>query len=122
MFRVVLPPDADRPDNVQEILTEMREKVPDLLAAYDPSRGRVMHRTDSVNVLMVASGEPILVLETGRTHLRPGDWVVQQGTWHAWHNPGVEPAAPLVEYPATHPHRSRPGPRSPAATRILEER
>lgn len=92
MLRFVVPPDSARSDDVQAIVDEIRQTVPDLLSTYDPARGRGMHRTDSVDVVMVVAGRPVLVLETGQVELGPGDWVVQQGTWHAWHNPGDEPA------------------------------
>lgn len=39
-----------------------------------------MHRTDSVDVELVLSGEVDLQLDDGTVTLRPGDWVVQNGT------------------------------------------
>ncbi|MGW4561756.1 cupin domain-containing protein [Streptomyces sp. NPDC004561] len=50
-----------------------------------------MHRTETVDVVTVVSGELVLVLETEETTLRPGDTVVQRGTKHAWHNRTDEP-------------------------------
>jgi quercetin dioxygenase-like cupin family protein len=50
-----------------------------------------MHRTRTVDVVTVISGEVVLVLETEETTLRPGDSVVQRGTSHAWHNRTTEP-------------------------------
>jgi hypothetical protein len=45
-----------------------------------------MHRTDTVDVVTVVSGELCLVTERGETVLRPGDSVVQRGTPHLWSN------------------------------------
>ena len=45
-----------------------------------------LHRTDTVDVITVVSGELCLVTENGETILRPGDSVVQRGTPHAWSN------------------------------------
>ena len=47
--------------------------------------GGAMHRTDSVDVVIVLSGEIGLEAEDGtEVTLRPGDVVVQNGAMHAW--------------------------------------
>jgi quercetin dioxygenase-like cupin family protein len=45
-----------------------------------------MHRTDTVDVVTVVSGELHAILETGEIVLRAGDSIVQRGTMHAWSN------------------------------------
>ena len=50
------------------------------------------HRTDTVDVVTVVSGEVYAVLESGETLLRQGDSLVQRGTMHAWHNRSESPA------------------------------
>ena len=45
-----------------------------------------IHRTETVDVVTVISGEIWVVTENGETVLRPGDSVVQRGTPHAWSN------------------------------------
>jgi hypothetical protein len=45
-----------------------------------------MHRTDTVDVVTVVSGELCVVTERGDTVLRSGDSVVQRGTPHLWSN------------------------------------
>jgi len=45
-----------------------------------------MHRTDTVDVVTVVSGELCVVTECAETVLRPGDSVVQRGTKHLWSN------------------------------------
>jgi mannose-6-phosphate isomerase-like protein (cupin superfamily) len=45
-----------------------------------------MHRTDTVDVVTVVSGELVAVMESGEAVLRPGDSIVQRGTKHAWKN------------------------------------
>ena len=50
-----------------------------------------MHKTDSVDLLVILSGRIRLVMEDGEVELGPGDTVVQQATRHAWWNPGPEP-------------------------------
>jgi mannose-6-phosphate isomerase-like protein (cupin superfamily) len=48
-----------------------------------------MHTTQTVDYGVVVSGEMELELDDGaKVHLKQGDCVVQNGTRHAWHNPG----------------------------------
>ncbi|MGE0747084.1 MAG: cupin domain-containing protein [Rhodospirillales bacterium] len=59
-----------------------------------------MHRTETVDYVIVMSGEMDMVLETGTVHLNPGDVIVQRGTLHNWVNNGTEPcriAAILID-------------------------
>jgi mannose-6-phosphate isomerase-like protein (cupin superfamily) len=50
-----------------------------------------MHLTDTIDLLVVVSGEVDLVLEAETVRLSAGDCIVQRGTWHAWENPTGEP-------------------------------
>ncbi len=51
-----------------------------------------MHRTPTIDVIVIISGEVDLVLDGGEeVHLLPGDSVIQRGTKHAWRNTGPEP-------------------------------
>lgn len=52
-------------------------------ATQDP----MMHTTDSVDYIYIASGAIVLALDNGtEVELQAGDTVVQQGVSHAWHN------------------------------------
>jgi mannose-6-phosphate isomerase-like protein (cupin superfamily) len=51
-----------------------------------------MHATDTLDYLVMISGELVLVVETGEVTLRPGDLIVDRGVIHGWRNDGVEPA------------------------------
>lgn len=57
-----------------------------------PGRTGPMHRTDTVDYVIVLSGELEMRLEQGSVRLGAGDVVVQRGTNHAWINPGPAPA------------------------------
>jgi naringenin degradation protein FdeH len=46
----------------------------------------VMHRTRTVDYVVVIEGEIVLILEDSEVTLRKGDVVVQRGTNHAWEN------------------------------------
>lgn len=75
---------------------EFEEFAPDIAAASDPSDAG-MHRTQSVDYVVVISGELWLEVDGGeRTLLRPGDTVVQIAGRHAWRNTAEDPATIAV--------------------------
>jgi mannose-6-phosphate isomerase-like protein (cupin superfamily) len=51
-----------------------------------------MHATDTLDFLVVISGELVLVVETGEVTLGPGDLIVDRGVVHGWRNDGPAPA------------------------------
>lgn len=54
--------------------------------------GAMMHRTDTIDFVIVQNGEVWLELPgQDLVRLGPGDTVVQRGTEHAWHNRSDEP-------------------------------
>ncbi|HEY4338350.1 MAG TPA: cupin domain-containing protein [Steroidobacteraceae bacterium] len=66
-----------------------------IIEIYPPGQGgkrTVMHRTRTLDYVVVIKGEIILMLDDSEVTLRAGDVVVQRGTDHAWENRGVEPA------------------------------
>ena len=66
-----------------------------IIEIYPPSKGgkrTVMHRTSTVDYVVVIKGEIVLVLDDSEVTLRPGDVVVQRGTDHAWENRSSAPA------------------------------
>ncbi|WP_328608396.1 cupin domain-containing protein [Amycolatopsis sp. NBC_00345] len=72
-------------------LAELERLMPGAMAAVEAGAPG-MHRTDSLDYVLVVSGEVTLELDGGeRTVLRAGDVVVQNGTRHAWHNHGTGP-------------------------------
>jgi quercetin dioxygenase-like cupin family protein len=59
----------------------------------------MMHRTSTVDYIIVLKGEIHAIMETGEKLLRAGDILVQRGTNHSWSVRGTEPcivAAVLV--------------------------
>ncbi len=73
-------------------LREAEEKFPGLLTTFD-ERHPGVHASQSVDLAIVLRGEVLLELDDGeRRHLHTGDVVVQNGTRHAWTNPGDAPA------------------------------
>ncbi|CAO5254053.1 cupin domain-containing protein [Frankia sp. AgKG'84/4] len=98
-FILTLPPgDGHRSlagVDIAAAVREMDEKLPgvrDWADARDPG----MHRTDTVDMEIVLSGEITLELDDGvETVLRTGDVNIQNGTRHRWLNRGTEPAVLL---------------------------
>jgi hypothetical protein len=50
----------------------------------DQDRHPAMHRTDTLDIICLISGEASLILDDSETRLKPGQIVIQRGTSHAW--------------------------------------
>lgn len=62
-----------------------------IIDVYPPHLGgrrTVMHRTKTIDYMVVIEGEIVLLLDEDEVVLKPGDVVVQRGTDHAWENRG----------------------------------
>jgi mannose-6-phosphate isomerase-like protein (cupin superfamily) len=60
-----------------------------VIELYPPQEGgkrTVMHRTKTLDYVVVIEGEIVLVLDDAELTLNAGDVVVQRGTDHAWEN------------------------------------
>lgn len=83
---LVLPPDLDE----AAAMDDLERLMPGAMARMEPDAPG-MHTTDSIDYVLVVSGEVTLELDDGeQTVLRAGDAVVQNGTRHAWRNHGTE--------------------------------
>lgn len=58
----------------------------------DTSRSPGMHKTSTIDYVIVLQGEITLLLDEGETTLKGGDIVIQRGTNHDWVVRGSEPA------------------------------
>jgi len=56
----------------------------------------LMHQTETLDYVIILSGELYLIMEEGETLLQPGDIVIQRGTNHAWSNRSNEPCIQLA--------------------------
>ena len=59
---------------------------------FAPGNGAFMHRTETVDYVVVISGEIDMDMDNSSVKLKAGDVVVQRGTNHAWANRGTVPA------------------------------
>lgn len=99
IFRVVeIPPESKTTIDTAAAFAEIGStRVP---TAEDSARHPSMHATDSVDYLVVISGEMHMLMEEGEILLTAGDCIVQRGTKHAWVNRSNAPcvmAAILVD-------------------------
>jgi mannose-6-phosphate isomerase-like protein (cupin superfamily) len=88
IFRIAeFPPGADSRAADHAALLRDFGIGDDVLRGHPP-RDPAIHRTRTLDYVVVLEGEIVLLLDDGETTLRAGDVVVQQGTNHAWVNRG----------------------------------
>ena len=80
----------------REILDEMaKEGFAQVHAEHhlvDTTKHPAMHKTESIDYIILLKGDVSLILDEEEVRLQPFDVVVQRGTNHAWVNHGDEPA------------------------------
>lgn len=59
---------------------------------YPPGNSGTMHRTETIDYIVVISGEIDMVMDDSTVHLKAGDVMVQRGTNHGWFNRGTQTA------------------------------
>ena len=99
IFRVVeIPPESkSKIDSAAAFADIGSTRVP---SAEDSAKHPSMHVTDTVDYLVVISGQMHMLMEDGEVLLKAGDCIVQRGTKHAWANRSDAPcvmAAILVD-------------------------
>ncbi len=95
IFRYAVIPPEDPKVTREERERTMARMFEQMGAAHcrpDTSRHPGMHKTRTVDYVILLSGEVTLLLDKGEVDLKPFDVVVQRGTNHAWVNKGKEPA------------------------------
>lgn len=98
LLMVSLPPDSvmAAPLNPQRAFGEMIEALPGLIECFEPEAPG-MHRTPTLDYVVILEGELWLELDNGEQRLlRSGDVVIQHGTRHAWRNKSEHPVRVAV--------------------------
>lgn len=89
---VGLPPDFD----LEAGIAEVARNLPGMIEVLEPDNPG-MHTTDTIDFVMVCSGEVWLELDGGQqTLVKAGDVVIQNGTRHAWRNKTDQPCVMAV--------------------------
>ena len=90
LLRIVeFPPDSTRPGG-----SDGREGFKAIGAGHvqdKRSSDPMMHRTNTIDYIVVLKGEIYAVMEKGETLLKPGDVFIQRGTMHSWSVRSNEP-------------------------------
>ena len=81
------------PETNQKFWDETNKMVGQTQQISDKDRQRhpSMHRTNTLDVVIVIRGEVYLLLDEGEILLKPTDTVIVQGTNHGWSNRSDEP-------------------------------
>lgn len=97
--KVTAPDDLD----MTVAMAEVEEKLPGLPESLDPDHPG-MHRTSTVDLDLILSGEAWLELDDGAEVLiRTGDCVVVNGQRHAWSNRAAAPCVMMAVCIGAHP-------------------
>ena len=95
LFRIVeFPPDSSRPRDADGAAGF--KAIGAAHAKDRHSSDPMMHKTSTIDYIVVLKGQIYAVLEKGETLLRPGDVFVQRGTNHSWSVRGSEPCVVAV--------------------------
>lgn len=101
IFRVVeVPPEPESMGSMDMTALAAQIGSQNVSDERDRAKHPTMHVTDSIDYLVVMSGEMHMLMEEGEVLLRTGDCIVQRGTKHAWANRSGKPcvlAAVLVD-------------------------
>ena len=83
-------------------------------AADRRSSDPMMHKTATVDYIIVLKGEIYAIMENGETLLRAGDILVQRGTNHSWSVRGTEPCTVAAVLVSAAPLGAKRKPKKPA--------
>ena len=91
-FQINPLPEGVPEDMMQEIAADAFEKVGAAHHRIDTTKHPAMHKTETIDYIILLKGDVTLILDNDEVNLKPFDVVVQRGTNHAWVNNGDEPA------------------------------
>ena len=91
-FTVAPTPDGVPREALEAAYAEKFAEFGASACRVDTSRHPSMHKTQTLDYIIVLKGEVTLLLDEGEVKLKPFDVVVQRGTNHGWVTDGPEPA------------------------------
>ena len=83
-------------DGLRKVGTTLANGTVFRVIEFAPGVTPRIHRTDSIDYLIIMSGEIDMELDDVVVHLKAGDVLVQRGTIHNWVNRGTEPCVLAV--------------------------
>ena len=92
------PADNDGADDagLRKVATTLPNGTIFRVIEFAPGLAARNHRTDSIDYIVVISGEIDMELDDSLVHLKAGDVMVQRGTIHNWVNRGTAPCVLAV--------------------------
>ena len=91
-FQINPTPEGIPIEIMQEVAADAFEKIGAGHHRIDTSKHPAMHKTETIDYIILLKGDVTLILDEDEVTLKPHDVVVQRGTNHAWVNNGDEPA------------------------------
>ena len=88
--------DGDTDAGLRKVGTTIKNGTIFRILEFAPGLAARNHRTDSIDYIVVISGEIDMELDDSRVHLKAGDVMVQRGTIHNWVNRGTAPCVLAV--------------------------
>lgn len=91
-FQINPTPEGVPMDVMQDMAAEAFKKIGASHHRVDTAKHPAMHKTDTIDYIILLKGDVTLILDQEEVDIKPNDVVVQRGTNHAWVNNGNEPA------------------------------
>lgn len=91
-FQINPTPEGVPMDVMQDMAAEAFKKIGASHHRVDTAKHPAMHKTDTIDYIILLKGDVTLILDQEEVDIKPHDVVVQRGTNHAWVNNGNEPA------------------------------
>ena len=91
-FQINPTPEGVPADLIEAATAEAFEKMGAAHHRVDTTRHPAMHKTKTIDYIILLKGDVTLLLDNEEVDLKPFDVVVQRGTNHAWVNNGNESA------------------------------
>ena len=91
-FRINPTPEGIPAEMLEELAAQAFQSIGADHERVDTSRHPTMHKTKTIDYIILLEGDVTLLLDDDEVKLQPFDVVVQRGTNHAWINNGSEPA------------------------------
>ncbi|HEY3188864.1 MAG TPA: cupin domain-containing protein [Solirubrobacteraceae bacterium] len=88
--------DGDADEGLRKVGTTLKSGTVFRVIEFSPGVAARNHRTDSIDYIVIMSGEIDMELDGSVVHLKACDVMVQRGTIHNWVNRGTEPCVLAV--------------------------
>jgi len=88
--------DGEADGSLRKVGTTLKRGTIFRIIEFAPGLAARNHRTDSIDYIVVISGEIDMELDDSLVHLQAGDVMVQRGTIHNWVNRGTAPCVLAV--------------------------